>query len=135
MANGIDVDKAKLQVGTGDIDNSENITLGNNSTLNKTANIKVESGATLKYEDADTIRAKQAARMETWDKVKSEINEIGRSIHEKSFSGKMEKLGKEIETGLDNLTGVNKTKASRFDNLNFNAPSPTSKSATDEMSL
>lgn len=103
---------AKLQVGTGDIDNSMNVGSNSTVTTNNNTHINVESGGTLHYKDAEAIKAEHEQRREDFNNFVDKAKEIKQEFHEKSFAGKLEKGLKDFEAGMDKICGC---KPSRFD--------------------
>jgi len=104
------VDDIKLQVGTGEIDNS--MTVGSNSTVttNNNTRINVENGGTLHYKDAAAIKAEHEQRREDFNNFVDKAKEIKQELHERSLAGKFEKGLKDFENGMDKICGVKKSR-------------------------
>lgn len=122
------VDSAKLQVGTGDIDNSMNVGSNSTVTTNNNTRINVESGGTLHYKDAEAIKAEHEQKREDFNNFVDKAKEIKQELHERSLAGKLEKGLKEFEAGMDKICGC---KSSRFDSAVNMAPVDKTKAANN----
>lgn len=109
----------KLQVGTGDIDNST--TLGNNSsmTTNNNTSITVENGGTLHYKDAAAIKEQHEQRRADFNNFVDKAKEVKQDMHDHSILGVAEKALNSFEAGMDKICGC---KSSRFDSAANMAP-------------
>lgn len=125
------VDSAKLQVGTGDIDNSMNVGSNSTVTTNNNTRINVESGGTLHYKDAEAIKAEHEQKREDFNNFVDKAKEIKQELHERSLAGKFEKGLKDFEAGMDKICGC---KSSRFDSAVNMTSDIKSKSADDSLS-
>ena len=128
----LNIDDVKLQVGTGEIDNS--MTVGSNSTVttNNNTRINVENGGTLHYKDAATVKAEHEQRREDFNNFVDKAKEIKQEMHDKSFAGKLEKGLKDFETGMDKICGVKKSRD--FDSAINMASDVNTKSADNSFS-
>lgn len=126
----------KLQVGTGDIDTSDN-TLKDSEiqnsdvkvTTNNMTSIEVKDGGTLKYKDAAAIKAEHEERRKDFEAFKSNAKGAASWMHDNmTLQGKIEKGTEKLEAKLDKLCGV---KPSRFDSA-VNMSVPANKSADNK---
>lgn len=125
---GIKADVEKFQIGTGDIDTSEN-TLRNADikdsdvavTTNNMTNIEVKDGGTLKYKDAAAIKAEHEERRKDLDNFFDKAATVAQTVKDNSLPGRIFNFGKNLEGNLDKLCGV---KPNRFDSaVNMRTPS------------
>lgn len=119
----------KLQVGTGDIDNS--MTLGNNSsvTTKNSTRITVENGGTLHYKDAAAIKEQHEQRRADFNNFVDKAKEIEQTRHEHSVLGVAEKALHSFEAGMDKICGC---KPSRFDSAADMAPAANKETSSND---
>lgn len=114
MAIPIGVDVDKVQVGTGDIDKSDN-TLKDSKiensdvkvTTNNMTSIDVKDGGTLKYKDAAAIEAEHEQRRKDFEFAQGKAKDAANWVHDNmTLSGKLKKGAASFESTMDKLAGV-----------------------------
>lgn len=142
MAMPIGVDVDKLQIGTGDVDTSNN-TLKDSSiensdvkvTTNNMTSIEVKDGGTLKYKDSAAIAAEHEQRRKDFEFAQGKAKDAANWVHDNmTLQGKVKKTAANFVSTMDKLTGVTpKPNPNRFTEA-ANMSVPTAGSSGSELS-
>lgn len=142
MAVPIGIDADKIQIGTGDIDRSDNTLKDSNIensdvkvTTNNMTSIDVKDGGTLKYEDAAAIQAKHEERRKDFEFAQGKAKEAANWVNDNmTLKGQVKKAAASFESTMDKLTGVTpKPNPNRFAEA-ANMQVPVAQSSGSELS-